>query len=115
VTSPTMAGCLIPRTEPQLYRGFLVRSSNYLLYPAPIEVRSRDGRRSPAWRPLRRDTATNRMPGVKGVMKKRIEIEAPGSQELQPFETLHSSSRAEGIPETGYEWWRVQRTPVCSG
>lgn len=50
-----------------------------------MRLRSSVGRRSPQWRRLGRDKATNQMLGVKRVPKNRVEMEIPGSQdELAP-------------------------------
>jgi hypothetical protein len=67
-----------------------------------MRFRSRDGRRSPEWRWQGRDKATNRTPGVKGVLKNRIEIEVPGSQTSCNRLIPYPLYRAEGIPETVY-------------
>ena len=60
-------------------------------------------RRSPEWRPPRRVKATNRAPGVKRVLKKRIELETPDSQDGSHSLNSYTLQRAEGIAETVYD------------
>jgi len=63
---------------------------------------ARDDRRSQEWRWPGRYKATNRIPGVKGVLENRIEIDVPGSQTSCNRLIPYAVQRAEGIPETVY-------------